>query len=257
MARADRRESERWPAAQQDDRWPAAEEEQWVEPEPDERWQEPAAGRRRTGRLRVEIPPIVNPYAIVALVAALVGLFPVAIVFGFIAFSHPRGRVMAMFALLIGVAEVTALAGLVVLSGNMLPDSLTRADRLPTTASLSVPSSADQLPPPTTSVAPNTVATTTAGPTTTKNQSNLKKGAACTEAQVGQIGSAADGGTLICLLNAGSGYQWSGPFTVSTAIQQAGAKCDGSTGKTGRTADGRALVCETGGRSGTWVLWTE
>ncbi|MFI7000916.1 DUF4190 domain-containing protein [Nocardia sp. NPDC050175] len=254
MARADRRESERWPAAGQDDRWPAAgEEEQWVEQEPEERWQEPAPSRRRTGRLRVEIPPIVNPYAIVALVAALVGLFPVAIVFGFIAFSHPRGRVMAMFALLIGVAEVTALAGLVVVSGNMLPDSLTRADK--SVASLSATATVNQLPQPTATVAPTPVATTTASPSTT-NQSNLKKGASCTEGQVGQIGSGADGGTLICL-GSGSSYLWAGPYTVSTVVQQAGAKCDGTAAKTGRTADGRALVCEPATRSGTWVLWTE
>lgn len=254
MARADRRESERWPAAQPDDRWPAAgEEEQWIEPEPEERWPEPAPSRRRTGRLRVEIPPIVNPYAIVALVAALVGLFPVAIVFGFIAFSHPRGRVMAMFALLIGVAEVTALAGVVVVSGNMLPDSLTRADK--PAASLTAQSTVDQVPQPTVPAPPSAVVTTTASPSTT-SQSNLKKGAACTEGQVGQIGTATDGTTLICLLSAGS-YQWAGPYTVSTVVQQAGAKCDGSAAKTGRTSDGRALVCESAGRSGTWVLWTE
>lgn len=253
MARAERRENERWPAAGPDDRWPAAgDEEQWADPEPEERWQEPAPARRRTGRLRVEIPPIVNPYAIVALVAALVGLFPVAIVFGFIAFSHPRGRVMAMFALLIGVAEVTALAGVVVISGNMLPDSLTRANR--PAASVTAPATVEQLPQPTVSAAPPVV-TTTASPSTT-NQSNLKKGASCTEGQVGQIGSAADGGTLICL-GSGSAYQWAGPYTVSTAVQQAGAKCDGTSAKTGRTADGRALVCESAGRSGTWVLWTE
>ncbi|WP_433665032.1 hypothetical protein ACQPW1_24270 [Nocardia sp. CA-128927] len=256
MARAERRESERWPAAGQDDRWPAAgEEEQWVEPEPEERWQEPAPSRRRTGRLRVEIPPIVNPYAIVALVAALIGLFPVAIVFGFIAFSHPRGRVMAMFALLIGVAEVTALAGLVVVSGNMLPDSLTRTDKT-AAASASAPATVNQLPQPTAAVPPSPVATTTASPSTT-NQSNLKKGASCADGQVGQIGSAADGGTLICLLGSGGSYQWAGPYTVATAVQQPGAKCDGTTAKTGRTADGRALVCEPATRSGTWVLWTE
>ncbi|MFD6159735.1 DUF4190 domain-containing protein [Nocardia sp. NPDC060256] len=254
MARAERRESERWPAAGQDDRWPAAgEEEQWADPEPEERWQEPAPSRRRTGRLRVEIPPIVNPYAIVALVAALVGLFPVAIVFGFIAFSHPRGRVMAMFALLIGVAEVTALAGVVVVSGNMLPDSLTRANK--PAASVTAPATVAQLPQPTVSAVPPPVVTTTASPSTA-NQSNLKKGASCTEGQVGQIGSASDGGTLICL-GTSSAYQWAGPYTVSTAVQQAGAKCDGTTAKTGRTADGRALVCEPATRSGTWVLWTE
>ncbi|PXX70680.1 NADH:ubiquinone oxidoreductase subunit K [Nocardia tenerifensis] len=241
MARAQRRENERWPSAQPDDRWPAAgDEEQWIEPEPEERWQEPAPSRRRTGRLRVEIPPIVNPYAIVALVAALIGLFPVAIVFGFIAFSHPRGRVMAMFALLIGVAEVTAVAGLVLLSGDMLPDSWTRVGKTAAT----------------TSVAPPPVVPTTASPSTT-NQSNLKKGASCTDGQVGQIGSATDGGTLICLLSSSGNYQWAGPYTVSTTVQQPGAKCDSTTAKTGRTADGRALVCESAGRSGTWVLWTE
>ncbi|WP_069160881.1 DUF4190 domain-containing protein [Nocardia altamirensis] len=254
MARAERRESERWPAAAQDDRWPEAEEEQrWGESDPDDRWQE-AAPRRRTGRLRVEIPPIINPYAIVALVAALLGLFPVAIVFGFIAFSHPRGRVMAMFALLIGVAEVTALAGLVVLSGRIVPDDLLRANKPAATVNLSAQSTTEQKAPPTTTVALSPV-TTTVAPTATAAPSNLKKGTACTDAQVGQIGSAADGGTLICL-RSGTAFLWSGPYNVSTAIQQAGAKCDGSTGKSGRTADGRALICENPGRNGIWALWT-
>ncbi|MEU0869224.1 DUF4190 domain-containing protein [Nocardia brasiliensis] len=254
MARVERRETERWPAAaQQDDRWPeAAEEERWGEPDPDERWQEPAPSRRRTGRLRVEIPPIVNPYAIVALVAALLGLFPVAIVFGFIAFSHPRGRVMALFALLIGVAEVTALVGLFVLAGNVLPDSVTRANK--PTMSLSAQATTDRPPPTTitTVVPPSAAPSVTA---TSASQSNLKKGSACTESQAGQIGTGADGTTLLCLQSASS-YQWSGPVNVATTTQQPGSKCDGTTGKTARTADGRALICENPGRNGTWALWT-
>ncbi|MBO0856677.1 MAG: hypothetical protein J2P18_23255, partial [Nocardia sp.] len=74
--------------------------------------------RRRAGRLRAEVQPIVNPYAIVALIAALVALFPVAIVFAFISFSHPRGRLMAMCALLLGVLEMAVgVALLLALTG--------------------------------------------------------------------------------------------------------------------------------------------
>ncbi|MBF6206223.1 hypothetical protein IU483_19320 [Streptomyces gardneri] len=251
MTRAERRETDRWPQASED---------RWSEPEPDgpwpddedERWPEQPPSRRRTGRLRVEIPPIVNPYAIVALVAALLGLFPVAIVFGFIAFSHPRGRVMAMFALLLGVAEITAVAGFVLLTNNWLPDLTNRTAAIEPTPLASVP----------TTVEPRVVTTTTAAPspavTTTPPESEepVTKGAPCTEAQLGKIGSATNGGTLICLTTAG-GYQWSGPHTVATAVQQAGSKCDAAGAKTGRTADGRALVCEVSGRGGTWVLWTE
>ncbi|MGK8486244.1 DUF4190 domain-containing protein [Nocardia asiatica] len=250
MTRAERRETDRWPQARPDDRWSEPEpDSHWSEDE-EERWPEQPPSRRRAGRLRVEIPPIVNPYAIVALVAALLGLFPVAIVFGFIAFSHPRGRVMAMFALLLGVAEITAVAGFVLLTGNWMPDLVNRTATIGPTAS--APVTTVERPAPTTTTAPSPAVTTTPQ----ESPGPVTKGAACTEAQLGQIGSAATGGTLICLTTSG-GYQWSGPHTVATAVQQAGSKCDASGAKTGRTADGRALVCEVSGRSGTWVLWTE
>jgi hypothetical protein len=250
MARTERRELERWPEA-------AQHEESWQEPEPDERWPDaesegrrqeaPPPGRRRTGRLRVEIPPIINPYAIVALVAALLGLFPVAIVFGFIAFSHPRGKAMAVFALLLGVAELTALAGFVVLSGTNWTDSVSRANKVTEVTTVAAPT-----------VVPTTVVATTVAPpvTTAPAATNLatpKKGTAC--ADPAQIGTGADGNTLLCLANAASGgYQWAGPYAIATAVQQAGTKCETSgSNKSARTADGHALACE----SKVWQLWTE
>jgi hypothetical protein len=251
MTRAERRETDRWPQAQPEDRWAEPEPDgRWPDDE-DERWPE-APSRRRTGRLRVEIPPIVNPYAIIALVAALLGLFPVAIVFGFIAFSHPRGRVMAMFALLLGVAEITAVAGFILMTSNWLPDVTNRTSSLGTAPVASTPTTVERPVVTTTTAAPSLAVTTTPP----ESQEPVTKGAPCTDAQLGKIGSATTGGTLICLTVAG-GNQWSGPHVVASAVQQAGSKCDASGAKTGRTADGRALVCEVSGRSGTWVLWTE
>ncbi|MFD0360864.1 DUF4190 domain-containing protein [Nocardia sp. GCM10030253] len=249
MARTERRENERWPAAQHEESWQESEsEERWPEAEAEGRWQEPPQpGRRRTGRLRVEIPPIVNPYAIVALVAALLGLFPVAIVFGFIAFSHPRGKAMAVSALLIGVAEVTAIAGFVVLSGSALTDSVSRANKVTEVSTIAQPTTAVTTAAPTT-VAPPPVTTTPAA----TNLVTPKKGTVCSDPAL--IGTGADGNTLLCLANSGSGsYQWNGPYTIATTVQQAGTKCEASGSKSARTADGHALACE----SKVWVLWTE
>ncbi|WP_036507267.1 MULTISPECIES: DUF4190 domain-containing protein [Nocardia] len=239
-----------------DDRWettpnrrrPTAEAE-------DDRW-DSAPNRRRTGRLRVEVPPIVNPYAIVALVAALLGLFPVAIVFGLIAFSHPRGRVMAMSALLLGLAEVLVLAAALVLSGVTLPHTTlgtvpaalsTDTVTSNTATSRTVAPSTVMTPPPT---PPATTTAAPAGPV------SAAKGEVCTQAQAGLIGSASDGATLLCL-HGSSGYRWTGPYSVSTAVYEGGAKCDPGLDKTARTPDGHALVCEGQGRSSIWSLWVE
>ncbi|MCX4096435.1 hypothetical protein [Nocardia sp. alder85J] len=287
MARNQHPDIERWPEVSDAGRWPEAppEEDRWAaaqnrrrpmppppqpDPEPDEdpwaapqnrrripvtppveaeeeQWETP--GRRRAGRLRVEVPPIVNPYAIVALVAALIGAFPVAIVFSFISFGHPRGRIMALCALLIGTLEVTAIAGLAVLSGVTLPH-LNLHRNSETSASLSQPSVAPVVPPPTSSVP----ATVTATPVTPPS---VAKGEVCTEAQVALIGAASDGGTLLCLRGS-SGDRWVGPYSVSTAVYDGGSKCLPGTDKTARTSDGHALVCEgTAGRAGTWNLWVE
>ncbi|WP_433526647.1 DUF4190 domain-containing protein [Nocardia pseudovaccinii] len=253
MARTDNRERERWPEAQPEEYEPETGAiGRWPDPDPNDRWPEaepPARRPTRAGRLRVEVPPIVNPYAIVALVAALLGLFPVAIVFGFIAFSHPRGKTMAVCALLLGVIEVVGIAGYVVLSGGNFSDALSGAHRAPVVSSAALPSTIAQTAIPQPSVAPTVVtppATSAAAPT---SQVAPKKGAVCTEP--GRIGTGADGNTLLCLASGGV-YQWNGPYTVGGTVAEPGTKCDGST-KSARTADGRAVTCE----SKVWVLWTE
>ncbi|WP_280511621.1 hypothetical protein [Nocardia farcinica] len=198
--------------------------------------------------------PMVNPYAVIALVAALLALFPVAIVFGLIAFGHPRGRAMATFAVLLGLAEVATLAALVLMSGNLLSDGLTRADDLvapqSTAGSTAAPPTTTPTPPPA-STAPTALPTAEAPV--------VRKGAACTAAQLGMIGSAADGGTLLCLGDPATEgvYRWSGPYHVGTGVYEPGETCDPGIAKSGRTADGRALVCEGGARDAAWVRWTE
>ncbi|WP_433709805.1 DUF4190 domain-containing protein [Nocardia sp. CA-084685] len=251
MARTDNRERERWPEAQPEEyeaetgaigRWPDG--------DPNDRWPEmepPTRRAPRAGRLRVEVPPIVNPYAIVALVAALLGLFPVAIVFGFIAFSHPRGKTMAVCALLLGVIEVVGIAGYVVLSGSNFSDALSGMSRTPVVSSVALPSTISQ----TAVVQPSAVPPVITPPSAATSTSQVapKKGTVCTEP--GRIGTGADGTTLLCLASGGV-YQWNGPYTVGGTVAEPGTKCDGST-KSARTADGRAVTCE----SKVWVLWTE
>ncbi|MBF6089718.1 NADH-ubiquinone oxidoreductase chain 4L [Nocardia cyriacigeorgica] len=208
---------------------------------------------------------IVNPYAVIALVAALLLLIPVAIVFGLIAFGHPRGRVMALFALLLGLVEAAVIAALLVLPGDLLADVVSRAEDLASTQTsqsvwatqASATGPADSGPqehagaPEATTGAASSGAEPVgpAAPTATLRT-------ACPEA--GLIGTAADGSTLLCLTAATSttGFQWKGPYTISEVVGEGGTSCNPGVAATARTADGRALVCEGQGRSATWVLWT-
>ncbi|MFI9508522.1 hypothetical protein [Nocardia sp. NPDC052566] len=229
MTRTERWEGERWPEVERDEDYDR--------------------GPRR------ESKPIVNPYAVVALVAALVGLFPVAIVFGLIAFGHPRGKGMATFALLIGLAEVAAIAGFVVLSGSALSDAVKGTTKQAVAPQVTTPQQAQASTAPPKTTVPE--ATTTSSPA--KVQGTPTKGTACTEAQVGLIASGSDSSTLICLFTAGvnGGYKWAGPYTVGSGVQQTGTTCDPSGVKSARTTEGRALVCEGQGRNAMWVPWTE
>jgi len=215
-----------------------------------------SAGRRRSGRLRVEVPPIVNPYSIVALVGALLGLFPVAIVFGLISFGHPRGRIMALFALMMGVAEVMAVAGLLMLSGVTLPHNpfhMQVTSQAQTDAATPTAQSAALAP--TTAPASTAPATATTASASTTAPVGVVQGEACTAAQAALIGTAADSSTLLCLQGS-SGYRWTGPYNVSTAVYNNGSTCNPATDKSARTSDGHALVCQGTGRSAAWTPWT-
>ncbi|MFD4354442.1 hypothetical protein ACFWPX_17950 [Nocardia sp. NPDC058518] len=196
--------------------------------------------------------PRVNPYAMVALAAALVVLFPIAIVFGLLAFGHPRGRGIAVLALLLGISEaaVAVAIGLAVFGGFdvSVPTLAQSVAATPTPVSVT-----SQGAPPVTEVAPVTEATPVTSPP--EKGSVVEKGTECSADKAGLLGVAADGATLLCLRGP-SGHTWSGPFRVSGSYYTAGAKCDPSVDKSGRTSDNHALVCEGKGSAAVWSLWT-
>lgn len=86
----------------------------------------------------------VNPYAVISLVAALLGLFPVAIVFGILAFWRPAGRGIAIAGLAIGMIELLVLATVVYGFGSLTPRTSASVETivpysLPATALFTVP----------------------------------------------------------------------------------------------------------------------
>lgn len=246
----------------------------------EQRWPELAPDRNsrpppRAGRRRDEPPeepaefdysddpppgpdrPVVNPYAVVALVAALVLLFPVALVFGLIAFSYPRGRFMAFVAFVLGAMEAALLVAWVVLPQDRVADMYSRlGDALGVTAGpetapatgTAESATAVSIPAPPISSAPPQ------GPATVPEIAvpAADKGTACPEPAL--LGASADGAVLLCLTDTGSvtGYRWSGPYRVAEQVREEGDDCVTGAGATARTAAGRALVCE----QGAWTLWT-
>ncbi|MFD3747804.1 hypothetical protein [Nocardia sp. NPDC058633] len=196
--------------------------------------------------------PRVNPYAMVALAAALMLLFPIAIVFGLLSFGHPRGRGIAVLALLLGISEVAVAAaiGLAVFGGldvsvPALAQSAAAASSSPTPVSVTSHSA-----PTATEVVP-----VTSPPAPPEKGVVVEKGTACPAEKVGLLGVAADGATLLCLRGT-DGYTWSGPFRVSGSYYTAGAKCDPAVDKSGRTSENHALVCEGKGSAAVWSPWT-
>ncbi|WP_040792477.1 hypothetical protein [Nocardia paucivorans] len=201
--------------------------------------------------------PVANPYAIVALAAALLLMFPVAVVFGLLAFGHPRGKLMATTAVLLGVAEVAAVIAIIVLPGNPVAEMVSRAgnhlaQRTETIVYEPSASSSTEPPAPTVTIPVAPPATTTTGP---EQPAIAESGATC--ARAGLIGTTDSGTTLLCLSDSSSStdYRWAGPYRVAEEIAEAGTDCDGNT-VTARTADGRALVCEKTDSGGIWTLWT-
>lgn len=194
--------------------------------------------------------PRVNPFAMVALAAALVALFPIAIVFALLSFGHPRGRGSAVLALLLGLAEAAVVVVAVLSFTDVLDVPLPQAagpsnpvQALGSTASTHATSSEAPAP-----VVPGPAALTPAAAVVTK-------GSACEAEQAGLIGVNAEGATLLCLRSS-AGYRWSGPLSVAGSFFVTGTACDPAVSKSGRTAEGRALVCEGKAGNATWVPWT-
>jgi hypothetical protein len=240
--------------------------ERWPEVPPDRDEEPPRTGRRRDEyddwpeepSLHGE-RPIVNPYAIVALVAALILVFPVAIVFGLIAFGHPRGRFMAATAIMLGVGEVALLTALVLLPRDTPGGVFSRFDdavgevtggqrtaERPASPAAGTSASAQTSSPGRSAPAQPSVPASGAAAAPPAAEVDT----ACPEPAL--LGIAADGGTLLCLTDSASvtGYQWSGPYRVAETVRAEDMSCTGTA--TARTAAGYALVCE----NGIWTLWS-
>ncbi|MFC6010550.1 hypothetical protein [Nocardia lasii] len=208
-----------------------------------QRW--PQVSDEEAARGRHGDPPRVNPYAMVALAAALVLLFPIAIVFALLSFGHPRGRGIAVLALLLGISEVALAAaiGMAVFGGwDVSVPTMAQASASPT-----VPAPSHGAPTATEAAVPVTSPAEHAGV--------VEKGTTCAAEKVGLLGVAADGATLLCL-RVGGDYTWAGPFKVSGSYYTEGANCDAALDKTGRTSQNYALVCEGKGSAAVWTAWT-
>ncbi|WP_040835284.1 hypothetical protein [Nocardia brevicatena] len=257
--------------------------ERWPELEPGERPHRPGAARRVAGEpVTDEVTyyedsaewfddtddggnrdrhPVVNPYAIVALAAALLLMFPVAVVFGLLAFGHPRGKLMATTAVLLGAAEVAAVVALIVLPGAPISELMSRVENhlaqgtgtaVYEPPATSTPEQNAEVPIPTGTATSEPPADST---TATEQATVAESGVSCPRA--GLIGTTAAGTTLLCLSDSSSrtGYRWTGPYRVADDIEETGSPCRGDA-TTARTVDGRALVCEKTNSGGIWALWT-
>ncbi|MFF0543636.1 hypothetical protein ACWEVD_30710 [Nocardia thailandica] len=194
--------------------------------------------------------PRVNPFAMVALAAALVALFPIAIVFALLSFGHPKGRGSAVLALLLGIAEAAAVAVAVLSFTDVLDLPLPPAAAGPSNAVQALGSPAS-----THATSTGAPAPVVPGPTPASTAAVVSKGTACEPEQAGLIGVNAEGATLLCLKSSG-GYRWSGPLSVPGSFFVTGTACDPQVSRSGRTAEGRAVVCEGKAGNATWVPWT-
>ncbi|WP_328856628.1 DUF4190 domain-containing protein [Williamsia herbipolensis] len=202
----------------------------------------------------------INVYAVISLVAALLGLFPVAIVFGILAFTRPAGRGIAVAGLVLGVLELAALlvvlfgmasaftddtdsdTGQTVASSVFEPFIPTAESASSTTSETSTPS--QTTPSPTAEASP----LPTSGPVLNESCSEGQASVIATDANTGQ--------NIVCtFLGAGGGYKWVQTAEVSPGTHERGDSCDPATDRVGRTAAGTALICVSevnGGSGGSW-----
>jgi hypothetical protein len=232
-------------------------------------------------RRRAQAASSVNVYAVVALVAALLGLFPVAIVFGLLAFTRPGSRGMPTAAIALGLAEVAgALAFLVLgVSGRAepAPAAATATFTIPVEPRLPVPTIMLPARPAPPSAAPAATATTTddsstttttttdaaaaaattaAGVPTSSVATGVSANALCDPSQNGLIRPGSSGSTMVCTnIGENGAYRWSPAGPLAGGVHPPGTPCDPISvgGLTGHTADGHAVACEGDGHNGAWT----
>lgn len=205
--------------------------------------------------------PIVNPYAIIALVAALVALFPIAIVFSLISFTFPRGRGMGWSALILGCLQLGALLTVVVIGSQAFDEALSSSSG----SSARLTAYTTPLAPivqTATSATPSSVdATTTAElPTLTTPAARPASNEPCNEPM--RITTGTDGNAMVC--SGGGGvprpvWQSTGK-PLQPGIHDEGEGCNPSTTtRFGQNSAGHVVEClnpqrQPGqGSSGQWT----
>ncbi|MEV0248774.1 DUF4190 domain-containing protein [Nocardia sp. NPDC050712] len=192
-----------------------------------------------------EPQPVINPYAVIALVAALLLVFPIAIIFGLIAFTYPRGRGLAWSALILGCLELGVVLTIAVIGGNAFDNAssaLSTSSARPSAYATQFPTVIETTVPTTTpSVEP--APTTTARPTTTTT-ARPAAGSPCNELQ--RITTGPDGNAMVCSKGGGAPrpvWQSTGE-PLQSGTHDEGESCDpSSTTRLGQNSEGKVVQC--------------
>jgi len=202
-------------------------------------------------------PDPINVYAVISLVAALLGLFPVAIVFGILAFWRPAGRGIAIAGLALGVLEALATAAVVYSAGTAF-DSDTVSEGTVSSGYFSMPAELTTI---------TSIARTTAAPTTTVDETTSVEEPEAAEPpaepaptvngdcdpSVDNHAIATDGTFLKCTYAGSTRAHWvrSVPI-VGTASE--GDSCNPSVTGIAVSPEGQDLFCVSNARAGggTW-----
>jgi len=186
----------------------------------------------------------VNPYAVISLVAALLGLFPVAIVFGILAFWRPAGRGIAIAGLAIGVIELLVVATFLYGFGSLTPNNSASSDTLtpysvPATAMLTVPSTTTSLPP----------VETTVDATEVPIASRPEVDDPC-DPSTDNHETSADGTFLKCTYAGSTSARWVQSAPIIDSNAEAGSVCDPTVSGIAVSPDGVDLFCVSDGANG-------
>lgn len=226
----------------------------WVNGSWDEEFEvEPQPGTRPGRAARRRADPPVNPYAIVALVAAALCLFPVALLFGLAALSRRGGRFITALAILLGLLEVGALTAAIMMAGHTFSGFTVNVTRSGVSAAVATSHAAE----------PSSAAVSTPASPAPAAQPDKPvpvapvTGTACAKSQ-SLLVAPTDNGPVICYApSPGGSYLWSAPQPMADGVHAKGEACDPAQvlGYVGRTADGHALSCKGGGHAGNWQDW--
>ncbi|OZE88842.1 hypothetical protein CH298_16590 [Rhodococcoides fascians] len=186
----------------------------------------------------------VNPYAVISLVAALLGLFPVAIVFGILAFWRPAGRGIAVAGLAIGVIELLVVATVVYGFGSLTPSTPASVE---TIVPYSLPATALFTVPPTTE--PPTPVETTVDATGAPSAALPEVDGPC-DPGVDNHGTSADGTFLKCTYAGSTRAHWVQSAPIIDGNAEAGSECDPAARGIALSPDGFDMFCVSDGANG-------